>query len=208
MMRNMELNNATPSFMRLTQFSHAQGRVRYVIGKVDTVQANSVKMAVTGEEIPADILIVGRKPFAFSFHDACVATRMACEYWSISDIMLRHYLKAKSADWQLMLSENEASGEVWQIYQAGHCPFTTVSTLGFKETSAVCCAGPREVEADDLTGPIHLQHVMHCPVTATINIAMPFARHSLQDCSFREICAAASCRCNRSSLLASKHDDC
>lgn len=38
-----------------------QGRVRYVIGKVDQVQASSVKMAGTGEELPADVLIVGRK---------------------------------------------------------------------------------------------------------------------------------------------------
>lgn len=41
--------------------------MRYVIGKVDQVQARSVKMATTGEELPADILIVGcewasRKP--------------------------------------------------------------------------------------------------------------------------------------------------
>ncbi|KAK9864767.1 hypothetical protein WJX84_008370 [Apatococcus fuscideae] len=43
------------AFFRLAK----QGRVRYVIGKVDQVQARSVKMATTGEELPADILIVG-----------------------------------------------------------------------------------------------------------------------------------------------------
>lgn len=39
-----------------------QGRVRYVIDKVDQVQANSIKMVGTGEELPADILIVACEP--------------------------------------------------------------------------------------------------------------------------------------------------